>query len=69
MSCAMVCHSPLAPPVAACAFCSKSIGSVNSCSPPIVDSTTVKITTGRIIGTVIRQSCFHGPAPSMAAAS
>ncbi len=32
-------------------------------------TSTVKITTGRIIGTVIRQSCRHGPAPSTAAAS
>ncbi len=32
---------------------SKSIGSVKSCRPPMVDSTTVKITTGWIIGTVM----------------
>ena len=35
----------------------------------MVDRTTVKITTGRIIGTVIRHSCRQGPAPSTAAAS
>ena len=35
----------------------------------MVDRTTVKITTGWIIGTVICQSCRYGPAPSTAAAS
>jgi hypothetical protein len=57
------------PPVADWGFWSNIIGSLNSCSPPIVERITVNTTTGWIMGTVIRHSCRHGPAPSTAAAS
>jgi FAD/FMN-containing dehydrogenase len=62
-------YLPFDPPLAAAGFSSNSIGSLNSCRPPIVDRITVNTTTGWIIGTVIRHSWRQGPAPSTAAAS
>jgi ribosomal protein S18 acetylase RimI-like enzyme len=47
----------------------KITGSVNSCRPPIVATITVNNSVGLSNGTVIRQNCCHGLAPSTAAAS
>ncbi len=44
-------------------------GSVNNCSPPMVETIEVKMIVGRSDGTVIRQNWTRRDAPSMAAAS
>ena len=55
--------------MAPCFSGSNRYGSVKSCSPPIVETMTVKMIVGRSIGTVTFQNCFHPLAPSIAAAS